>query len=137
MTGSASESGSQPLERYLEALFARARPTTLIELRWRVPGGMRQRFVPASQRAVAAELITTLGQHTMFTSACCHVGGLPATAGLWSVMVEQCGSTSSTCTTSRAGDAGCCRRLSSCQAEGEVALGSPQPHDRPGGGSSR
>lgn len=64
MTGSVGATGSQPLERYLEALFDRARPTTLIELRWRVPGGMRQRFIPAGHRAVAAELITSLGWRT-------------------------------------------------------------------------
>ena len=36
-----------PLHRYLDALFARARPSTLVELRWRVTAGMRQRFVLA------------------------------------------------------------------------------------------
>ncbi len=72
MTGSVCGPACQPLERYLEALFARARPTTLIELRWRVPGAMHQRFIPAGHRALAAELITSLGRHTDV-----YVGVLP------------------------------------------------------------
>lgn len=45
------------LDRYLAALFARARPTTLVEVRWRVPTGMGQRFLPAGELQDVADVI--------------------------------------------------------------------------------
>jgi hypothetical protein len=48
------------LGRYLEALFGRARPSGLIELRWRVPAGMRQRFVPVAERERLIPLMAEL-----------------------------------------------------------------------------
>lgn len=62
------------LEVYLDGLFARARPSTLVEVRWRAPGveGMRRRFVPAGRLAEAARVISRLGgEHDVF------VGVLP------------------------------------------------------------
>jgi hypothetical protein len=62
----------EPLERYLSALFARARPSTLIEIRWRVPDGMQQRFIPAAQAATAAQTVRELAEGTDV-----YVGALP------------------------------------------------------------
>lgn len=51
------------LECYFEVLFGRARPATLVEVRWRVPGGMRQRFVAVRDRAVLVPFIAGLAPH--------------------------------------------------------------------------
>jgi hypothetical protein len=48
------------LERYLDVLFGRARLSTLIELRWRVPGGMGQRFVAVRDHGSLTPLIARL-----------------------------------------------------------------------------
>lgn len=61
-----------PLTGYLDLLFARARPSTLVEVRWRTPTGMRQRFAPVADRAAVAELVTALGTRTDV-----YVGVLP------------------------------------------------------------
>lgn len=45
------------LDRYLAVLFARARPSTLAEVRWRVPHGMGQRFLPAGELQDVADVI--------------------------------------------------------------------------------
>lgn len=47
------------LDRYLSALFARARPSTLVEVRWRVPTGMGQRFVRARDLDGVATIMRT------------------------------------------------------------------------------
>lgn len=57
---------------YLDVLFARARPSTLIELRWRTATGMGRRFVTVADRAVAAQLVTEIGARTDV-----YVGALP------------------------------------------------------------
>lgn len=57
-----SAGAADPVAAYLEALFSRARPSTLIEVRWRVPGGMRQRFTPAGARGVLVPVITEPAQ---------------------------------------------------------------------------
>jgi hypothetical protein len=41
---------TDPLTVYLAVLFARARPSTLVEVRWRTPTGMGRRFIPAGHR---------------------------------------------------------------------------------------
>lgn len=46
-----------PLDLYLGALFGRARPSTLIEIRWRVPGGMKRRFVAAGHLDAVAAIV--------------------------------------------------------------------------------
>lgn len=57
---------------YLDVLFARARPSTLIELRWRTSVGMSRRFVPVAERVEAGQLATRIGVNTDV-----HVGALP------------------------------------------------------------
>ncbi|HEX4108130.1 MAG TPA: CHC2 zinc finger domain-containing protein [Solirubrobacteraceae bacterium] len=57
---------------YLDVLFARARPSTLIELRWRTATGMGRRFVTVADRAAAAQLVTEIGARTDV-----YVGALP------------------------------------------------------------
>lgn len=60
------------LERYLALLFASARSATLIELRWRAGGAMRQRFLAAADlRAVAREIAALGVTHDVY------VGVLP------------------------------------------------------------
>lgn len=43
--------GTDPLSVYLEVLFGRARPSTLVEVRWRTLSGMNRRFVAAGDRS--------------------------------------------------------------------------------------
>ena len=49
---------------YLEALFVRARPSTLIELRWRTTRGMSRRFIRAAERDRLAPMIASLATVT-------------------------------------------------------------------------
>lgn len=72
MTAAVEPDSGDDLGRYIEALFRRARPSTLIELRWRVPAGMRQRFMPVSARHDIAPLIAQLAPATDI-----YVGVLP------------------------------------------------------------
>lgn len=62
----------ESLERYLGVLFARARPSTLIEIRWRVVDGMQQRFIPVAERATAAKTVLEFAGTTDV-----YVGALP------------------------------------------------------------
>lgn len=52
------------LDRYLSALFARARPPTLVEVRWRVPTGMHRRFLLAGDIDDAASTVRARGDAT-------------------------------------------------------------------------
>lgn len=45
------------LEAYLEALFARARPSMLVEVRWRMPTGMARCFVDAGDLGRVARMV--------------------------------------------------------------------------------
>lgn len=56
--------GPDSLDRYLGALFARARPSTLVEVRWRAPTGMSRRFVVASDVGAAAAIVRARAQVT-------------------------------------------------------------------------
>src|SRR5579859_1398167 len=73
------------LEHYLQALFGRARPATLIEMRWRVAGGMRQRFVAVQNRSALVPLIADLApRHDVYVGVlprCRPVGGRSAVVG--------------------------------------------------------
>lgn len=60
------------IERYLDALFARARGSTLIEVRWRIASGMTRRFVPVAKRAAVAQIIENTSRRTDV-----YVGVLP------------------------------------------------------------
>ncbi len=60
------------LASYLDALFGRARPSTLVELRWRTAGGMRRRFVRVEALERVASTIRSLGDGTDV-----YVGVLP------------------------------------------------------------
>jgi len=61
-----------PLGRYLRALFARARQSTLVEVRWRTPVGMNRRFARADNLDRVAGIITG---HASTTDV--YVGVLP------------------------------------------------------------
>jgi hypothetical protein len=61
-----------PLRVYLDALFASARPATLVELRWRAAPGMRRKFIPAGRLGDAAKALRVLGAATDV-----YVGVLP------------------------------------------------------------
>lgn len=61
-----------PLDRYLRALFGRARPSTLVEVRWRAPCGMSRRFVRTDDLDRLAGII---GAHASSTDV--YVGVLP------------------------------------------------------------
>jgi len=63
---------SDSVDRYLLALFARARPSTLVEVRWRTPTGMAQRFAAVADLANTARHIVELGERTDV-----YVGVLP------------------------------------------------------------
>lgn len=55
------------MSRYLAALFAEARPATLVEIRWRAGDAMRQRFVPAADLgAVAREIARLAATHDVY-----------------------------------------------------------------------
>lgn len=60
------------LRAYLDVLFARARPSTLVEVRWRRPGGMARRFVSAGDPGAVAGLVLAMGRSTDV-----YVGALP------------------------------------------------------------
>ncbi len=60
------------LASYLGALFGRARPSTLVELRWRTAGGMRRQFVCVDALERVASTIRWLGVGTDV-----YVGVLP------------------------------------------------------------
>jgi hypothetical protein len=79
--------GGPELHRYLDVLFSRARPSTLVEVRWRTRAGMGQRFVPVADRSTAATLIGRLGVGTDV-----YVGVLPRwlPAGGRSAVVGDC-----------------------------------------------
>ena len=61
-----------PLGLYVQTLFAAARPTTLVELRWRAGPGTRRRFVHAGAYDGAADAVRALGAETDV-----YVGVLP------------------------------------------------------------
>jgi hypothetical protein len=61
-----------PLALYLDVLFARARPSTLVETRWRVPAGMGRRFLATSDRARIERTVLGFGESTDV-----YVGVLP------------------------------------------------------------
>lgn len=61
-----------PLTLYLETLFASARPTTLVELRWRAGPGMRRQFIRSGSLARVEEAISARGAETDV-----YVGVLP------------------------------------------------------------
>lgn len=61
-----------PVNRYLHALFARARPSTLLEVRWRTSAGMNRRFVRTDELDSAAVII---GAHASSTDI--YIGVLP------------------------------------------------------------
>ncbi len=52
------------LAGYLRELYGRARPATLLEVRWRAGAGMRWRFLPASALERTAATIRSLGART-------------------------------------------------------------------------
>ena len=60
----AADVATAELNRYLLVLFGRARRTTFVEVRWRVPSGMRQRFIPAGELDPAHRLIRGLAPQT-------------------------------------------------------------------------
>jgi hypothetical protein len=62
----------EPLKLYLDVLFGSARPSTLVELRWRAGAGMHRRFVRAGALNQAATAIGTLAAATDV-----YVGVLP------------------------------------------------------------
>jgi len=49
------------LASYLGALFGSARPSTLVEVRWRTAGGMRRRFARVDALERVASVIRSLG----------------------------------------------------------------------------
>jgi len=53
-----------PLALYLEVLFVRARPSTLVEIRWRTRAGMSRRFIPAADRSAIAREVLQRGSFT-------------------------------------------------------------------------
>jgi CHC2 zinc finger len=66
----ATDAGAAELDHYLLALFGRARRTTFLEVRWRVRGGMRQRFIPVGELDHAQGFIRRLaGQTDVFVGA--------------------------------------------------------------------
>ena len=69
-----AESGraAAELDRYLLALFGHARRSTFVEVRWRVPGGMRQRFILAGELERVHAAIRGLA-----TGTDVYVGALP------------------------------------------------------------
>jgi len=60
------------IDRYLHELFGRARPSTLVEVRWRAAAGMARRFVPAAEHARLRRAVLELGARTDV-----YVGVLP------------------------------------------------------------
>lgn len=49
---------------YLDVLFDRARPTGLVEMRWRTSGGMARRFLPVADRLQLTRLLAETGERT-------------------------------------------------------------------------
>lgn len=64
MTADPCRDDDRAVDRYLEVLFGRARSSTLIDVRWRVPDGMGQRFLPASDRAALPRLVARVAPRT-------------------------------------------------------------------------
>lgn len=60
------------LATYLDVLFARARRSTLVEVRWRSSRGMARRFVTAADLAALAGFVRATGRRTDV-----YVGVLP------------------------------------------------------------
>jgi hypothetical protein len=69
---SATDGPAAGLDGYLVALFGRARRSTFVEVRWRVPGGMRQRFIPVGELGAVHSAICALAPRTDV-----YVGVLP------------------------------------------------------------
>lgn len=63
---------AEPVDVYLDAVFARTRASTLIEMRWRVPGGMARRFVSVADRSALSAALVQRGSLTDV-----YVGVLP------------------------------------------------------------
>ena len=55
---------TDPLVVYLAVLFARARPSTLVEVRWRAGSGMHRRFLPAGELDEIARVVLERGALT-------------------------------------------------------------------------
>ena len=55
---------SDPVLVYLDTLFARGRPSTLIEVRWRTTSGMGRRFVEVRDRVHVADTVHGLSSRT-------------------------------------------------------------------------
>jgi hypothetical protein len=72
MTRAPSHDPAGQLDRYLRALFGHTRRPTFVELRWRVPGGMRQQFIPAIELGRAQATIRRVSPR-----ADVYVGVLP------------------------------------------------------------
>lgn len=87
MTALDATASARDLHRYLDVLFGRARPLTLVEVRWRTRAGMGQRFVPVADRSTAAMLVGRLAAGTDV-----YVGVLPRwrPAGGRSAVVGDC-----------------------------------------------
>ncbi len=64
MTPPSNTTRTGALDRYLGVLFGRARPSTLIEVRWRVRNGMAQRFIRVADRDTALRLIPAVATDT-------------------------------------------------------------------------
>ncbi len=60
------------IDVYLQGLFGRARPSTLIEVRWRTAAGMARRFVPSAEQARLRHAVLELGARSDV-----YVGALP------------------------------------------------------------
>jgi hypothetical protein len=72
--GGCAGGGEDDLAVYLRLLFARAAAGEFVEVRWRLPDGMGQRFVPAGDLDGAAGVVCGLGDRTDV-----YVGVLPRT----------------------------------------------------------
>ena len=64
--------GVDPVAVYLDVLFGRARPSTLVEVRWRTRSGMNRRFVTVDERARIERII-----HARAAATDVYVGVLP------------------------------------------------------------
>jgi hypothetical protein len=72
MRPSTQSGGVAAVDRYLGVLFGRARPSTLIDVRWRRDGRMAQAFAPVGERGTLSTVIAALAaEHDVY------VGVLP------------------------------------------------------------